>query len=133
MLQIKKLIPLFFFGAIFGFVVWQIKPPQSLPSISLTQLILFFIPLLLFLTFCLNLFFKFLLRSFAVALGLILFLVLKSLNILNLATVSVIFLVIVILVRIFKKPGKTFYQVKIPKLSKLSKQRSFFDKHKIKH
>lgn len=54
----KKLLPIFLFGIIFIIVITQVTPPTSLSSDSIFQLGLFFIPLLLFFFFSLNLIVK---------------------------------------------------------------------------
>lgn len=120
---LKKLIPVFIFTAIFGLVISQIQPPQSLPSSSPTQLLLFFLPLLLFLTFLLNLYYKFTLKSLLISLSIVALFFLKGFDLFNIFSVTAILAFIVLTLKFLKRPKKFDYQPKIPKLSQLSKQR----------
>ena len=118
MVIFKKNLPLVFLGIILILVVWQVEPPKSLTSASLIQIIVFFLPFWLFLTFLINLFLKFLLRSLIISLGLT---ILLSLEALNFITIPIVILATVLTTLAFKKP-KNLKSVNIPSL-KLRKQR----------
>ncbi|HBR20185.1 hypothetical protein A2617_01515 [Candidatus Daviesbacteria bacterium RIFOXYD1_FULL_41_10] len=120
---LKRVFPVLFFGGILGLVIWQIVPPKSFDIASYFQIIVFWVPLFLLLFFILNLFIRFFLRSFIITLGIILLLVIKTLDIFNILTVILTILSIIFLVKTFKKPRRKFYRGKIPKISKLAKQR----------
>lgn len=117
---LKKLIPIFFFAGIFIWVFLQTEPPKSLTSASVLQILLFFIPLFLLLTFSINIYFNFFIRSIFVSLGLTLLLIFKSLEMLNFVSVILTILGTVFLTVSFKKP-KQFQLGKIQSL-KLRKQ-----------
>lgn len=117
MTVIKKIIPTLIFGVIFILVILNITPPQTFTTATIFQILLFFIPLLFFLTSALNLVFNFYLKSFVVSLGIILLLVLKALDFINILTIGITILAIVLLIKSFKKPIFKIY--KLPKLPKL--------------
>lgn len=123
MIFIKKITLILIFGIIFAWIIFQIEPPQSLTTASTIQLVLFFLPLLLFLTFLINLFFQFWVRSLIIGLGITVMIALKGLDSLNLISLLLIFLAVFFLSRAFKKNNKKAYQAKILKISKLEKQR----------
>src|SRR3989304_9199389 len=83
---ILKVILLLIFWGIFVFVVLQVPYPESLTQANLIQLIPFFVPLYLALTFTLNIFLKNIFSSTSFSLGLILLLILKALDSLNIVT-----------------------------------------------
>lgn len=104
---LKKLIPIFFFAGIFIWVFLQTEPPKSLTSASVLQILLFFIPLFLLLTFIINIYFNFFIRSIFVSLGITLLLIFKSLEMLNFVSVVLTSAGVILLVVSFKKPGKS--------------------------
>lgn len=127
-MKIKKLFPVFLFGLIFTLVIWQVQPPKHLISINFFQIILFFVPLFLFLLFLINLFVQFLVWSMVISLGLIFLLILKALGSLNPVTLILILTAAGLFLKSFKKPKKfglknLSYSAKIPRLTKLKRQR----------
>ncbi len=104
-----------------GGVIYFVEPPKSWQEAQTWQILIFFIPLLVFFTFVANLIFKYLPRSFIVGLGLIMLLVLKASNYLNILTAGLVLLVVVFLVNLLK-PSLT-RQIKIPKLKNLGGRR----------
>lgn len=122
MLPLKKLSPIFISGAIFGLVIWQIEPPQSLTKASFLQMVLFFVPLFLSLIFTFDLIFRFYLKSFIISLSIVIILILKTLDTLNLVTLALTFVATFLITKSLKQPKKS-YLSKIPKLSHLQKQK----------
>lgn len=127
-MDIKKLFPVFLSGLILVLVIWQIQPPKHLISINFSQTILFFVPLFLFLFFLINLILNFLLWNAVISLGLILLLTLKALGFLNPITFVLTLTAIGFFLKSYKRPKRfglrnLFYSAKIPKLSRLKKQR----------
>lgn len=106
MSYLKNILPALIFGVLFGFVVWYTSPPQTLTSGTITQILLFFIPLFLFLMFLLNIFLRFLIRGFVISLGIILLLIFKSLDMLNLVTIVLTILATIFITISFKKTRK---------------------------
>ncbi|MDD2822637.1 MAG: hypothetical protein PHQ59_01015 [Candidatus Daviesbacteria bacterium] len=121
MQYLKKILPILIFGGVFVIIVYFTKPPQSLTSANFIQLLLFFIPLFLFLIFLLNIFFKFYIRSFILSLGIILMIIFKSLGMLNFLSGALIIVATTFSAISFKKT-RSLQQSKIQSL-KLKKQR----------
>jgi hypothetical protein len=119
-LYIKKFLPILIFGLLFVNVIYFAKPPQTLTSGTFIQLLLFFIPLFLFLIFLLNIIFRFFIRSFIFSLGIILILIFKSLEMLNILTGALIIIASNFIAISFKKT-RTAQTSKIQSL-KLKKQ-----------
>ena len=115
--------------AIFGYVIYFTKPPSSWNEASTLQILSFFIPLLLFLTFLINLFLNYLPRSFAIGISLMLLALLKTVDQLNIFTLILDIILIVLFFIFFKKPpfirrkGLT-RNFKIPKLKNLGRRNS---------
>ncbi len=120
---LKKIIPAIIFWGVFIFTILQIPYPQTLIQADTKQLLLFFIPLFLALILTINLFLKNIFLSCSISLGLIFLLILKSLDILNLVTASLIVITVGLLISYFKKarPKSLTNHSKIPKLTRLKK------------
>ncbi len=116
----KFLLPLICL-VVLGYVISQVEPPESPSSASVTQLLALFLPLLLFLMFSINLYFKHPLKSLGISAGVTLLLILQTLSMLNILSGGAIIAVVTFLIKSFKNP-KNDYQPKIPKLMPLSKQ-----------
>lgn len=115
-------LPLFFWG-FFIFVILQIPYPESITQAKSQQLLFFFIPLFLAITFTLNIFLKNIFISTSLSLGLIFLLILKSLDSLNLVTGILTVVAVGLLISYFKKIKKKSLTKwgKIPKLTRLKK------------
>lgn len=100
----RKIFPILIFGIILAVVFWKVEPPKSFTQVSPFQLIIFFIPLLLFLVFLTNLLFKSLLRSVTVGICLLIIIILQTLGALNWIIFIVLFLGTLLLVKFIKKP-----------------------------
>ncbi len=113
-----KIIPALIFWAIFIFVIFQVPYPESLTQASLWQILTFFIPLFLSLSFTFNLILNYFTLSCIFSLGIILLLILKSLDALNLVTTGLTLLAIYLFISYFKKSKKRGLtsSTKIPKL-----------------
>lgn len=119
---LKKLLPALIFGLILGLVIHLIEPPKSLSQASLLQLGLFFIPLILLLTFLLNLYFRLWLKSLVAGMGIAILFLLQGGDNLNLLTGGLVFAITILVLKFIKKKNH-FYQPKISKLSRLYKQK----------
>ena len=119
-----KFIPALFFWLIFIFVVLQVSYPENITQSNFTQLLSFFIPLFLALSFTLNIFLKNIFISTSISLGLIFLLILKALDSFNIVTGILILVPIGLLVSYFRKIKRRSLTKwgKIPKLTKLRKQ-----------
>lgn len=118
-----KTIPAAIFWGIFILMVWYIPYPETLAEANYKKVFSFFIPLFLALTLAINLIFKNILSSASISLGLILLLILKALDSLNLITGILTVLAVGLLVSYFKKHKKSLTNYsKIPKLTQLRKK-----------
>jgi|GEM_PF-2030139 hypothetical protein len=100
---ILKVIPALACWSIFAYVVLQIPYPETLTQANAIQIFPFFISLYLALLLTLNIFLKNILFSASVCLGLILLLILKALDSLNIVTVILIAVATYFLASYFKK------------------------------
>ncbi|MBI2022731.1 hypothetical protein HYS97_02700 [Candidatus Daviesbacteria bacterium] len=127
---LKRLLYAFVFGIVFFCVIFFVNPPKSWTQASYFQILIFFIPLLLFFTFFVNIFLNYLPRSFAISIGLLIIVVLQALGQLNYLYLIFIAFAISLLVWFIPKSRakKKFPQSsnkfeKIPKLSSFRRKR----------
>ncbi|MBI2196208.1 hypothetical protein HYU45_01205 [Candidatus Daviesbacteria bacterium] len=125
---ILKIFPSLFFWGSFTFVVLQVPYPESLTQANAMQIFPFFLSLYLALVFTLNIFLKNILFSSSVCLGLVLLLILKALNSLNIITGALVIIATGLLASYFRKTKRKGLNPiksdltklsKIPKLTKL--------------
>lgn len=107
-----KFIPALTFWGVFSFIIFKIDYPKSLTQATLFQLTVFFIPLFLALSFTINLFFKFLLFSFSISLGIIILLILKALDSLSIISTLLTTIAIFLLLSYFKQLEKKRNNIK---------------------
>lgn len=100
----KKILPILIFGITLAIVFWKIEPPKSFTQASPFQITVFFIPLLFFIICLVNLYFKFLLKSSVVGIGLLSIILLQAFGILNWIVLIAILFFIFVLVKVIKKP-----------------------------
>lgn len=117
---IKKTLPIFISFLILFYLFYFTAPPPSWNEASTLQILGFFLPLVTFVTFTVNLFVNYLPRSFIIGLGVIILVVLKSIEILNFLTAPTIILVTILSFYFLKKPKFTRI-TKIPKLKHFSR------------
>ncbi len=116
-----KIMPAIIFWGVFIYIVLTIPYPQSLTQANMSQIIPFFAALYLAILLTLNIFLKRIILSASVTLGIILLLLLKALDSLNLVTGLLVIITIGLFASYFmkiKKRGLT-KSTKIPKLTKL--------------
>jgi len=121
-LFLKILLSLIFWG-VFIYVVFQIPYPESLTQASINQLLYFFIPLFLALIFTSNLLLKSILRSILISFGIILLLVLKALDSLNIVSALLTIIAVGLLISYFKTPTSLTSGSNIPKLRSLRRKK----------
>lgn len=125
---IMKILPALFFGGVFLLTVFQIPYPESLTQATILQILGFFIPLFLLISFVVNIFIKNLFLSSSISLGIIILLLLKALDSLNLVTGGIITVAVILLVSYFRKIKKRSPSInsglknltKLPKIPKLT-------------
>ena len=122
---IKRFLSVLFFGLIFASVIYFVTPPTSWMQASILQILLFFIPLLLFLTFFINLLLKYLPFSFIISCATIMTLVFYSINMLNWLSGILILLTMTLILRLFPKLRYPRFRLtkqdKIPRLTHVRK------------
>ncbi len=128
-----KLLSKMFLGLIFWvlfiYIVLTVPYPEKLSQASSWQVIYFFLPLFLALTFSLNLFTKFLPLSVSITLGLVIILILKALSILNIVTAVLVVLSVYLFASYFLKiKSKTKANTNLTSRSNIPKLRL----HKVK-
>ena len=117
-----KIISALIFWGIFIYVILYVQYPESLTQASVNQLLYFFIPLFLGLTFTINLILKSIISCITISFGIITLLILKALDSLNIATVGLTVIAIGLLFSYFKTPQSLTSGSKIPKLTRWRKQ-----------
>lgn len=120
---ILKILPALFFWGIFISVVLMIPYPETLTQASLFQSLIFFIPFFLALTFTINIFLNFLIRSILISATLIVLLILQALQTLNLLTFILTSMAFGLLISYFKKRKRLTSSSKIPKLISLQRRK----------
>lgn len=119
---IYKISPFIASLGILALVIYQTEPPKNLLSAPSTSLLLFFIPLTLFIYFILNLSPLSLKNRLFITLGLLILVILKGLDLLNILAFLALVGTLTILYKFIHLPQKSSYHPKIPKLSHLHKQ-----------
>jgi len=100
----KRIFPALLSLIVFVLIIYYTPYPRTWYSASVSQILLFFIPLLVFLTFFLNIFINFYEKSFSLSLGLLILIVLRSIDELNIITGVLTLLAAFLLSTTFKKP-----------------------------
>jgi len=119
--MIFLLVPVFISWGIFIYVVLKVAYPESLTSANTFQIFSFFSSLFLSLSFTINLIVRFMLKSIIVSFGIILILVLKALNSLNIVSFLLTVIAFGLLLSYLKKPNSRLTtHSKVPKLRNLS-------------
>lgn len=121
-----KVIPALILWGVFVYVIFYVPYPESLTQASIWQILAFFAPLFLALTFTLNLFFNFIFSSAAISLGAVFLLLLKALDTLNFVSAALTFAAIWLLLSYFRKAkhkGELTSVKKISRLTSLQRQR----------
>lgn len=108
--KIVKIILPVIFWLVFGYVILKIDYPDAITSATIFQLLSFFISLFLALIFTANLFLNFIF-SFFIALGVIILLILKSLDSLNIVSATLTIIALLLVTSYFRKEKKMKYRV----------------------
>lgn len=101
-MQKKLFTPALFFWIMLLFVIFTMEYPKSLTQATFFQLFIFFTPLYMALTLTINLIVKNILRCLIIAFGLIILLILRALDSLNLVTGILTILAVGLLVSYFR-------------------------------
>ncbi len=88
---------------LFSLAIWQIPYPDSLAQADYLQVLGFFVPLFLGLTFTLNIFLRFMLRSILISFTIIVLITLQALQSLNIITFGLTIVAFGLLISYFKK------------------------------
>lgn len=98
---LKIILPIIFWITFF-IVVLKVDYPANITTASIFQLSSFFIPLFLALIFSINIFFN-IFFSICIAFGIIILLILKSLDSLNIVSASLVIIAVLLIASYFKK------------------------------
>ena len=116
---IRRFLLALIFTIFFGLVIYLVEPPKSWGEASYFQILIFFIPYVVFITYLSNLFLNNLLRSFATGLGFVMIALLLATNQFNYLTLSLVILVTILLFWFIPKSRKRFNlgkDFKIPRI-----------------
>lgn len=100
---IKRILPLFIFAGIWAAVIYFVEPPHSWPEASAFQILAFFIPLLLLITFLVDFFFNYLPHAFIAGLGIVMLFVFQAINQLTFITGGIILIVTILCIKLFPR------------------------------
>lgn len=122
---LPKIIPALIFGAIFILEVLQVPYPETLTQANILQILGFFIPLFLAISFIVNLFINNIFSSASISLGINILLILKALGSLNIVTAILVIISVGLFVSYFRKiKGRSLTKLpKVPKLTHWRKQK----------
>ena len=120
---IFKIISALIFWGVFIYAVLMVSYPKTFTEANIIQLLSFFIPLFLALIFTIDIFLKFFIRSILISATLITFLILQTLQTLNLLTLILTTLAFGLLISYFKKKKGLTTSSKIPKLTSLQRKK----------
>lgn len=115
---ILKIIPVLICWGIVIFIILKVPYPESLAQANVTYLALFFAVLYFALAFAFNIVLRNIFLSSSIALGVILLLLLKALDSLNIITGALILISVGLLISYFKKTQRRDV-TKLPKIPKL--------------
>lgn len=124
---LQRLLLTILSSLIFYVVLNYVEPPKSWPEASTFQILIFFIPLLITITFLLNLLVHNILRSFVASLGIMFALVLLAIKQLTPLTSALTFFVTGIIF-VYTPSIRYFHTRKLRKIAHLSK-----DHHQKNH
>lgn len=120
---LKKLIPIILSAALLFYVVYYTTPPNSWTDASISQIFLFFIPLIILVTSLMFLFLNFY-RSLIIGLTVFVLVVLESTNFLNIYTLLIVVILGLVGLTIFKNSNSPLTsEPEIPKLTKFQHER----------
>lgn len=123
MVLVWKSLPILISLIILGLIIWQIEPPKAITEITALQILLLITPLLTLMIFTANLCFNFWLRSLVVSIGLMLLIILKTLDKFNIITLSITLVATYLLAKSCKKKVDSRFPTRSLKPPKLQKQR----------
>ena len=120
---ILKAIPASISWGIFILVIFKVPYPNTLTQANAFQLLAFFVPLFLALTFSFNMVLNFYPHSLSLSFGIIILLVLKALGSLNFVSAILTLLAVFLLFSYFKKKGRLTSRSNVPKLRNLGRRK----------
>lgn len=122
--MILSVVPVFVSWVIFTYVVLQVPYPQTITSANTFQIFSFFTSLFLSLSFTINLLLHFMLKSIIISFGIILIIVLKALNSLNIVSFGLTVIAFGLLLSYLKKQkSRLTSRSNVPKIRNLSRRK----------
>ena len=117
----KSLTPLISL-VVLAYIIYQIEPPKSWEEATLTHWVLFYLPLLVLLTFISNLFIKYPPKSLVLGLGVTLLVILQGLDSLTIITGPFVIIGTILILRSLKTSVNLPKHSRSPRLIKLRRQ-----------
>src|SRR3989344_2108184 len=122
--MIFSLVHMLISWGIFIYVVLKIPYPETLTSANIFQVFSFFTSLFLSLSFTINLLLHFMLKSIVISFGIILIIVLKALNSLNIVSFGLTVIAFGLLLSYLKKQkSRLTSRSNVPKIRNLSRRK----------
>jgi len=122
--MIFSLVPMLISWGIFIYVVLKIPYPETLTSANIFQVFSFFTSLFLSLSFTINLLLHFMFKSIIISFGIILIIVLKALNSLNIVSFGLTVIAFGLLLSYLKKQkSRLTSRSNVPKIRNLSRRK----------
>ena len=118
--KFTSIVPALVCWGIFIYVILQVPYPETLTSANTFQIFAFFSAIFLAFSFTLNFFLGYMLKSIIISFGLILLLVLKALNSLNIVSFALTIIAFGLLLSYLKKQKRLTSHSNVPKMRNLS-------------
>lgn len=122
MILLKRSLPLLIGLSFLGYVIYQVEPPKSWGEATLSHWVLFYIPLLVFLTSALNLLLKHPVKSLILGLGFTVLIALQGLDSLTIITGPLVLAGVFFILRSLNKTSSLPRNNKHQRLIKLKRQ-----------
>lgn len=115
---IKRLLLILACLGIFLYVIFYIEPPKTWASASYFQILVFFIPILLFFTFLVDILIDYLPKSLLIGLLIMSFGVFYCSGILNVFSGGILFILIIAAIKYFPDKGLPLFSRGLPRLNR---------------
>ena len=115
---LKKLLVAVVFAFVLGYQIVFTPPPTSWENAPLSQVFMFFIPVIMITAYIADILLKNFARSFFVGLSAMFLVILQSIYLFNIITLAIVLLCLTILIYIFDTPPQISHKTKSAKITK---------------
>lgn len=115
---LKKLLVAVVFAFVLGYEIYFTPPPSSWENAPLSQIFLFFTPVVVMVSAFADLVLRNIARSFFVGLSAMFLVILQSIYLFNIITLAVVLLCLIILIYIYDTPPQISRKTKSAKITK---------------